>query len=330
MEPTPVPSPLPSSAPTPLPTPLPSPVPTTKDTVTLTISIAISGNAASLAADPDGLKSSIAASTGIESSKVKNIQLVTTTANTTEPGRRRRLGVKPPAGTALGALDAAAKFRRLADTTTTVSIEFDVVTDLQEEGYQTADSLLAALTSSLDEAVSDGSMTSALSVACNCTVAATSVSLDMAANYPTLKPTHLPSPAPTPAPTPAMCSYTLLACDQVVTDNNYHHGSFVGGDSGETNFLILAQDPVRAHVAQLHVPPCAAHASGCLLLLLLLLLALFRVCANAPCAAIPSVFRCSHPQRASCHPIPRGFSGNMRANIIGPADVHDLFRSHHL
>jgi hypothetical protein len=218
------------------------------DTVTLVFAITVSGNAATLAADPESLRSAIANAANISATKIKNIRVTTNSSQTA----RRRLGIKPPVGTALDS--APDLHRNLAETTAT--IEFEVVADLSDEGFTDADSFESSVTQSLTTSVDDGSLSTSLSDSCSCTATATTFTVESAANYPTLNPTPSPSPMPSPSPTPAMCSYTILGCGQTILDDNVNHGSFIGGPSGESNFLIAVQEPVRSDSV---VPgnPCA-------------------------------------------------------------------------
>jgi len=59
-----------------------------------------------------------------------------------------------------------------------------------------------ALASALAEAIIDGSLTTSLQLACNCSAGATAVAILRVRDYPTLFPTPQPSPLPSAAPTP--------------------------------------------------------------------------------------------------------------------------------
>ena len=216
MEPTPVPTPLPSSAPTPVPSSKPTPVPSTEDTVLITVDVALSGAGTSelMLSHPEVIRTTIADVVRIAESRIKNIRLAEVDA------------------------------RRLTDGA--VHVEFDIISDLQQEGYQTADALLAAVSENLAMTIDSGELTTLLASGCGCVVQAESVAFAMSPVYPTLLPTHVPTPVPSPAPSPWKCSYSVLSCPStVVTENNLHHGSFVGGPSGESNFLVLVTEPTR-------------------------------------------------------------------------------------
>jgi len=82
----------------------------------------------------------------------------------------------------------------------TSTASFEVVGSLAALGYTDAGSFEAAVSSSLSNAINDGSITASLQTTCGCTsVAAASVTVAALLGYPTLQPTPLPTPNPTPA-----------------------------------------------------------------------------------------------------------------------------------
>ena len=83
----------------------------------------------------------------------------------------------------------------------TMNVTFIMQAELASTDYATADALMTAVDSSVEEAYGYGTLSAYLEAYCNCDAAITSVATTTEKNYPSLYPTSLPTMLPSPLPT---------------------------------------------------------------------------------------------------------------------------------
>jgi outer membrane biosynthesis protein TonB len=213
--PTPEPSPFPTRTPTALPTPgptlspttaptqEPTPVPTTLDTVGLGVTLTFAADSSANLTEASFLAALTGKMGGADLSNPKTLrhfQMAFT------PDRRLLEEEEEEEATAAekekedGGV-ARARQRRLAAGT--VVVTFEVVGSLAALGFTDAGAFEAALSADLAAAIADGSLSTDLSAACGCAVAAEGEALVAASKeFPTLRPTPAPTMEPSLLPTP--------------------------------------------------------------------------------------------------------------------------------